>query len=111
MRKEERDRIMMGMGQEERNDFRRILQKFRSELKASSGQRVTARQILEALGDEVSPGLRAPLEAVMARDETGPRVGEEAPDFFLKRMGSEERVRLSSFKGKRPVAIAFGSYT
>ena len=52
-----------------------------------------------------------PKEAVMERDETGPKVGGQPPDFFLKRLGSEKRVRLSSFRGKRPVAIAFGSYT
>ena len=47
----------------------------------------------------------------MERDEIGPKVGEQPPDFFLKSLGSEERVRLSSFRGKRPVALAFGSYT
>jgi hypothetical protein len=40
-----------------------------------------------------------------------PRAGDPAPDFELPRRGSFERVRLSSFAGKRPVALIFGSYT
>ena len=51
------------------------------------------------------------LEAVAERDQMGPNEGETPPDFELKRMGTEDRVRLSSFKGKRPVALVFGSYT
>ena len=47
----------------------------------------------------------------MVRDETGPKVGEVPPDFSLKRLESLERVRLSSFKDRQPVALAFGSYT
>ena len=111
MRKEHRDGILRSMGQEERNHFRRIISDRGSEMKAPPGHRVTVREILEAQGDEFPPELRVPLEAVMERDEMGPNVGEQPPDFFLKRLGFEERVRLSSFRGKRPVAIAFGSYT
>jgi hypothetical protein len=51
------------------------------------------------------------LNAVIARDEMGPMPGEVPQDFELKRMGSEEWVRLSSFKGSRPVGLIFGSYT
>jgi hypothetical protein len=39
------------------------------------------------------------------------RAGDQAPDFDLKVLKSEERVRLSSFFGKMPVALVFGSYT
>ena len=45
------------------------------------------------------------------RDEMGPMAGEQPPDFELKLMGTEERVRLSSFKGNRAVGLLFGSYT
>jgi hypothetical protein len=38
-------------------------------------------------------------------------VGELATDFCLKRLGSKEQVRLSSFQGQQPVALVFGSYT
>ena len=47
----------------------------------------------------------------MVRDEMGPQLGEYPPDFSLKRLDSDTRVRLSSFRGARPVALVFGSYT
>jgi hypothetical protein len=102
---------MIRLSPGDRSNFRRLLpelrNKLRKERKASPGQRVTAREVLQSLGEDV----RAALEATMARDETGPKVGEVPPDFCLKRLGSPERVRLSSFKGRQPVALAFGSYT
>ena len=39
------------------------------------------------------------------------RVGELAPDFTLKTLDGAEEVTLSSYKGQRPVALIFGSYT
>lgn len=47
------------------------------------------------------------------------KVGDAAPDFELKRLPAEgekkadppEQVKLSSFQGKRPVVLIFGSYT
>ena len=41
-----------------------------------------------------------------------PRRGEMAPDFELALADKpEQTVKLSSFRGKRPVALIFGSYT
>jgi len=40
-----------------------------------------------------------------------PEVGDEAPDFTLRERASDAVVTLSSFEGKRPVALVFGSYT
>ena len=37
--------------------------------------------------------------------------GDMAADFTLKVMHSEDTVTLSGFKGNRPVALIFGSYT
>jgi peroxiredoxin len=37
--------------------------------------------------------------------------GDPAVDFDLKRLTSSERISLSSFRGKKPVALVFGSYT
>ncbi len=37
--------------------------------------------------------------------------GDTAPDFDLKRRNETERVRLSAFRGARPVILIFGSYT
>jgi hypothetical protein len=39
------------------------------------------------------------------------RVGEMAPDFSLPSVDRRRVVRLSSFRGDRPVVLVFGSYT
>jgi len=39
------------------------------------------------------------------------KVGDPALDFNLKILDSQERVRLSGFAGKKPVALILGSYT
>lgn len=41
----------------------------------------------------------------------GPAVGQDAPDFALKALHGGKTVRLSSFRGKKPVVLIFGSYT
>lgn len=47
-----------------------------------------------------------------AREANAPNVGDPAPDFALPVLGEPERaVRLSELRGKRPVALIFGSYT
>ena len=46
-----------------------------------------------------------------SRREGNLKVGNLAPDFNLKRLRGEGKVKLSSFKGKRPVVLIFGSYT
>jgi hypothetical protein len=111
MQKAARDHIMTRLSPVERDQFRRIIQDMRTRAKASSGHSVTARQVLALQGDALSPQLRLALEAVVTRDEMGPQVGDYPPDFSLKRLDSDARVRLSSFRGKRPVALVFGSYT
>jgi hypothetical protein len=110
MEKAERDHLMTRLSQTERDHFRHFIQDVRTRA-AISGLRVTARQVLTSQGRTVSPALRAALEAVVARDEMGPPVGTYPPDCDLKRLGTAERVRLSSFQGQRPVALVFGSYT
>ncbi|MBW2295350.1 MAG: hypothetical protein JRG89_22470 [Deltaproteobacteria bacterium] len=47
----------------------------------------------------------------LANDVEAPKVGELAPDFELQDPNGETVVRLSDFRGKRPVALIFGSYT
>lgn len=37
--------------------------------------------------------------------------GDRAPDFDLKMLDSQARVRLSGFAGKKPVALIMGNYT
>ena len=111
MLKADRDQIMNRLSPKDRSNFRRILPELRKERKASAGQRVTAKEVLQSLGENLPADQRAALEAVMTRDETGPKVGEVPPDFSLKRLGSPDRISLSSFKDRQPVALAFGSYT
>ncbi|MFN7973558.1 MAG: hypothetical protein U0166_14610 [Acidobacteriota bacterium] len=38
-------------------------------------------------------------------------VGDAAPDFDLETSDKTARVRLSSFRGEKPVVLVFGSYT
>src|SRR5271168_3303516 len=39
------------------------------------------------------------------------QVGDAAPDFTLKTVDGAKEVQLSSFRGKQPVVLVFGSYT
>ena len=39
------------------------------------------------------------------------KVGEPAPDFALKTADGSQLVRLSSFRGHKPVVLIFGSHT
>jgi hypothetical protein len=39
------------------------------------------------------------------------RVGDQAPDFELPILDRSRQVRLSAFRGDRPVVLVFGSYT
>ncbi len=51
---------------------------------------------------------------VMARHNWGEgqlKPGDLAPDFNLKEQKSSRTVRLSDFRGVRPVALVFGSFT
>ena len=47
----------------------------------------------------------------LANDLETPRVGDLAPDFSLQDPSGEVTVRLSDFRGVKPVALVFGSYT
>jgi len=61
---------------------------------------------------KMDPERRAALMTFLAQRETrAPAVGTEAPDFALPRLGSDERVRLSSFRHHKPVALIFGSFS
>lgn len=45
------------------------------------------------------------------REEGKLKPGDVAPDFSLKTLDGKKTVKLSSFAGKKPVALVFGSYT
>jgi len=63
----------------------------------------------------------AMLKAIRARnqqrawqkqyDSLAPKVGDVAQDFELYDANGKNSIRLSDFKGKKPVALIFGSYT
>ena len=58
------------------------------------------------------PKRRAAFMQFLSEREThAPTVGSPAPDFELPRLGGGEKARLSAFRGQRPVALIFGSYT
>ena len=40
-----------------------------------------------------------------------PKTGDSAPDFELVDVRGENAVKLSVFRGKKPVVLIFGSYT
>ncbi len=44
-------------------------------------------------------------------DPLAPKVGDQAPDFELYDIKGELPVRLADFKGQKPVALIFGSFT
>jgi len=44
-------------------------------------------------------------------DREAPKRGELAPDFELTDVSGETLVRLSDFRGNKPVALIFGSFT
>ena len=116
MLKAQRDSIISGLSDDDRQDLRRVVAAIKearggSPDAAAHRGRITARELVEDWPDELPVAVRAALEAILLRDETGPEVGAEAPDFCLKRLGTEGRVRLSDYRGRRPVALAFGSYT
>ena len=39
------------------------------------------------------------------------KIGDQAPEFSLPAVDRKTRVRLSSFRGHKPVVLIFGSYT
>jgi hypothetical protein len=70
---------------------------------------------LEDLRDAMShPKAAEEVARVMALEAKSVQAGDAAPDFSLPRLGGAnagDRVTLSSYFGKRPVALIFGSYT
>ena len=51
------------------------------------------------------------MKKQVALNREAPKVGNIAPDFTLQDITGTETVTLSDFRGKKPVALVFGSYT
>jgi hypothetical protein len=55
--------------------------------------------------------LRTFLRKEMGPFPAGPTLNENAPDFTLKRVNSQDEVTLSKLVGPKPVVLVFGSFT
>jgi hypothetical protein len=44
-------------------------------------------------------------------NELAPKAGDIAPDFTLSDISGTQSITLSDFRGKKPVALVFGSFT
>jgi hypothetical protein len=64
---------------------------------------------IASAGDAQRPGKKTGERPKRPADRL--HVGDEAPDFTLKTLDGTSEVTLSDFRGKRPVALVFGSYT
>jgi len=53
----------------------------------------------------------AMMQFLAERETLAPEIGADAPDFKLPLLNSGKHVQLSSFRGQKPVALIFGSYT
>ena len=93
---------------EEVMKYRQFMLYIRTEAR---GNGANMKSVLDARRTEIPAKFLAPLEGMIQWHHNGPDLGEQPPDFSLKMMGSEQRVRLSSFKGEKPVALIFGTYT
>jgi hypothetical protein len=51
------------------------------------------------------------FKIIKARAKNLPQVGELAPDFELRTPDGKQTIRLSSFRGRRPLVLVFGSFT
>jgi hypothetical protein len=53
-----------------------------------------------------------PFETMWSHARAGTvHPGDEAPDFSLPTLDHNSQVQLSSFRGRQPVVLVFGSYT
>ena len=69
-------------------------------------------QRLQAFTASMTPDQRMAMMQFIAQREThAPVVGDEAPDFELPLLSNTEKVRLSAFRNRQPVALIFGSFT
>ena len=51
------------------------------------------------------------MKRQMGLNKLAPKAGDLAPDFTLSDISGTESITLSDFRGKKPVALVFGSFT
>jgi EF hand domain-containing protein len=63
--------------------------------------------------DEPSPWIfiKGLLSSELGSFHEGPKLGDRAPDFTLKTQDGRQEIRLSQFRGQKPVVLIFGSFT
>ena len=105
-----RDTPPPAINKEGQPDFRGIMRAIKAEATETDGAK-SKNDLVDEYKNDCSEELRTRMEGVMRRDAMDPHESTVAPTFDLKRMGSDERVDLSSFTGDRPVALTFSSYT
>ena len=54
---------------------------------------------------------RSKMAVQKAINRQAPKAGDLAPDFTLTDSSGTESVTLSDFRGQKPVALVFGSFT
>jgi hypothetical protein len=82
------------------------LETLRKHLSPKDFERMTA--FMNAMPPEER---EAKMKFMAERETLAPAVGAEAPDFELPTLEGGGRVRLSAFRGRKSVALIFGSYT
>jgi hypothetical protein len=71
----------------------------------------TFSRVMKPLG-ATAPFLFFPFETMWRQARAGNiHAGDAAPDFTLPVLDSKDTITLSSFRGKQPVVLVFGSYT
>jgi hypothetical protein len=90
---------------------------------AKGKDHLTREDLREALNPPVPPAesraeepsrvvlIRGLLTGELGSMWEGPSINEQAPDFALRTQDGTRRVRLSEFRGKKPVVLVFGSFT
>jgi len=65
------------------------------------------------MADMPSPGvlLKGLFNGEIGSFHEGPAVGRLAPDFTLRTPDGDKSIRLTRFRGKKPVVLVFGSFT
>ncbi len=66
---------------------------------------------LRDIGSKANDWRQHELDWQLDNDRRSPKVGDLAPDFELADTTGDNSVRLATFRGERPVALVFGSYT
>lgn len=94
------------LSKEELGDAARLLEKFDTNKDAAVDRTELGAAAALAAGREyISPAARS------ERKQDALKVDDLAPDFTLPTLDGKKEVKLSSFRGQKPVVLVFASYT